>query len=60
MPLSQYIFRWFKYVFFTVAGKESILPSLQQERVLSDDNLRPGTTKRRQYYYKRVATSLTG
>jgi len=39
-------------------GKESVLPKLNVEW-LPDDTVRPGTTKRRQYYYKRVADCLS-
>merc|ERR1719470_314543 len=39
-------------------GKESVLPQIKVEW-LPEDTVRPGTTKRRQYYYKRVAKCLT-
>jgi len=39
-------------------GKESVLPQIKVEW-LPEDTVRPGTTKRRQYYYKRVANCLT-
>eukprot|EP00090_Calanus_glacialis_P013551 TRINITY_DN22218_c0_g1_i1.p1 TRINITY_DN22218_c0_g1~~TRINITY_DN22218_c0_g1_i1.p1 ORF type:complete len:1958 (-),score=615.01 TRINITY_DN22218_c0_g1_i1:364-6237(-) len=39
-------------------GKESVLPQIKVEW-LPEDAVRPGTTKRRQYYYKRVAKCLT-
>jgi len=42
------------------AGKESILPVMPPVERIAEESQRPGTTKRRQYYYKRVADCLTG
>ena len=39
-------------------GKESVLPP-PVVKIDWEEALRPGTTKRRQYYYKRVSTCLT-
>ena len=38
-------------------GKESVLPPVV--KIDWEETIRPGTTKRRQYYYKRVSTCLT-
>merc|ERR1712226_426378 len=38
-------------------GKESVLPPVV--KIDWEEAIRPGTTKRRQYYYKRVSTCLT-
>jgi len=41
-------------------GKESILPGhVKLPEFLPEDTVRPGTTKRRQYYYKKNADCLT-
>jgi endoribonuclease Dicer len=40
-------------------GKESVLPPAPPRPDWAEEAVRPGTTKRRQYYYKRVAECLT-